>query len=424
MQRRIAQQVELCERLQIGRVEFSGLRDEALPRHQRRPTERCTAQNLEQEVLRQQIGGAVAVDRAVGDGRCAQHAGRALREVVLADRQRQREGDRVVELAAVAAFERGDRAGSDLPRDRLARQRHRLGSSGVLAVELRISLPTMAVDEVHERRVAPVGSRGEAACRLCGARRRRQHQRLRLAKDVEHAERRRRLPGGGRQSEVVRELGDLARAVRGSVLDQVDQVCRVGRSGQVRQATDHARRPLEARHLAAVRRIAGVRQITPGGDIGVGRRLEDGVGEVLHRHHVGGAQDQQVVGVDGAEHRIDRGLELARAGGVGDGRCAELGHRRGVVEEHQPSLQPALAICGSERAQGSANARETAACVLATQRAAVSDDELVVQHGLRGRRPLWPRGARFWTPQRCAGRGASCFNPRPRRRNPEFPRGS
>lgn len=242
----------------------------------------------------------------------------------------------------------------------------------ILAIELRIGLAAVAVDEMHQRRQAGAG--------MSRSRRRTQRQGLRIAEDVEEAERRRLSPGARGQAEVRSVVGHVARLVSSGALEHTQQVGRVGGAGQVGQASDDTCRALEDRHVARIACLAGVGQIAPGRGIGIVRRREHRIGQVLLRHHVGRTEDHQVLGIRCAEHRVDRGLRLPRARRRGDRHGAQSLHHRRFVEKDQPASDAALPVRRNQRADRGHNLGETTRAVLGFQRTAVADDDLVV-HG-------------------------------------------
>ena len=60
MNRGIAEQVELRQRLQIHRIELASLLNESLPGQQRRATKRSPLEHGQQEILGDEVGRSVA----------------------------------------------------------------------------------------------------------------------------------------------------------------------------------------------------------------------------------------------------------------------------------------------------------------------------------------------------------------------------
>src|SRR5512145_3111577 len=126
MDRRIAEQAELREGLQIHRVELRRLLNEALLGRERRSSKRCAVEDGQQKILRDEVSRSIALLGAVSDRAAAKVTVGALNQVALADGQRQGQGDRVIQLRAVAALHRGYGPGLDLACDAVAGQRFRL----------------------------------------------------------------------------------------------------------------------------------------------------------------------------------------------------------------------------------------------------------------------------------------------------------
>jgi len=74
LQRRISEQDELGQRLQVDRVLHLLTQNEFLPCLQAGPSERRGRKNIDQEILREQVGGAVTFWRPVRDGGAAEIA--------------------------------------------------------------------------------------------------------------------------------------------------------------------------------------------------------------------------------------------------------------------------------------------------------------------------------------------------------------
>ena len=369
LQRRVAQQVELPQRLEVHRIEVGALAGEFLARLQQRPAQRGPGQHALQEVLAQQVGGAVPVARSVGDGGAAEEGAGAVGQVAQGHRPVAVGQRRIEELRAIAAFRGDDGArGDPVAQQRRAHRDRKILAP--LAVVLRHVGGAVAVDEVHAgRQIGLVPLRSV---------RRRQAQPVRVAEGVGQAEPRRALPDLGRQREAVHEGRARQALVAGRRADQLQQQVGPRRPRQVGQPPDDPRRPEEPVRIGRVGGLAGVGQVA--GDDAVLVAQFAAVRRILQRHHrqqVGAAQQHQVVGLAGAGQRVDGRLQRL---GVGPGRHRRgaVGlHRRGEVDRHHQRVDAAPLVRGGQRLQRRVDLRQRGGAVLGAQRAAMNDDQLV-----------------------------------------------
>lgn len=136
MNRRIAEKNKLSQRLQIHGIELGRVLSEFLACFQGGAPQRCAAHDRFEKVLADEIGGAVVVGRAVGDGCAAKVAIRAVLEICV------RNAAvyvllRLIQFRAVAALDRRHRAGRNLGLDKRRIVRHGETVS-LLPVEKRI----------------------------------------------------------------------------------------------------------------------------------------------------------------------------------------------------------------------------------------------------------------------------------------------
>lgn len=150
------------------------------------------------------------------------------------------------------------------------------------------------------------------------------------------------------EAEIGAVFRDLAAAVFRGIGEQGQEMRRAGLAvrcaGEIRQPADDAGRALEGCDVARIGRIAGIGQIAPGDFVVILPRLVDGIGEILVRHDIRGAQDHQVFRTGAAENRVDGLLVLLGILAAGDCLALEPLHRSGIVEEDQPALDAARGI--------------------------------------------------------------------------------
>ena len=216
--------------------------------------------------------------------------------------------------------------------------------------------------------------------RMRGSRRRRQQQCRRIAERVEEAQRGGLAPRVRRESEVAAVLGDIAPLVLRREIEQAQQMRRFLGAAKVGQAPHDARRTLELRDVARIRRVAGVRQVAPRHFVVVIRRIEHRIGHVAVRHHVRCAEDHQVLGIACLEDRVDGRLHLAHVPGIGDRLALVLLHCGRVVEIDQARLDAARGIRRDHRIDCGLDLGQARALVLGDECRAIGDDDLVV-HG-------------------------------------------